>query len=60
MVATAPDTGDDPDDGLAQFKRGFANAETVAYLCGAVLDHGRYAELVAGQPETAYFPAYRG
>jgi hypothetical protein len=50
---------DDPDDGLAQFKRGFANAETVAYLCGAVLDPARYAKLVAGRPPTAFFPAYR-
>ena len=50
---------DDPDDGLAQFKRGFANAETVAYLCGSVLDHGKYARLTAGRPPTAFFPAYR-
>jgi hypothetical protein len=50
---------DDPDDGLAQFKRGFANAETVAYLCGAVLDPVRYARLVAETPPSGYFPAYR-
>jgi len=51
---------DDPDDGLAQFKRGFANAETVAYLCGSVLDRSRYADLTGGRPATAFFPAYRG
>jgi hypothetical protein len=51
---------DDPDDGLAQFKRGFANAEAVAYLCGAVLDPARYAALAAGGPAPGFFPAYRG
>ena len=50
---------DDPDDGLAAFKRGFANAETRALLCGAVLDAERYAALRAGR-QTAFFPAYRG
>jgi hypothetical protein len=50
---------DDPDDGLAQFKRGFANAEIVAQLCGAVLDAARYAALTAGRPPTGFFPAYR-
>jgi hypothetical protein len=51
---------DDPQDGLAAFKRGFANAETKALLCGAVLDRPRYAELTAGRPQTDFFPAYRG
>jgi hypothetical protein len=50
---------DDPDDGLAVFKRGFANREVVAELCGAVLDEERYAALRGGR-ETAFFPAYRG
>jgi len=50
---------DDPADGLAQFKRGFANAEVVAQLCGAVLDEDRYAALCAGRSATSYFPAYR-
>jgi len=52
--------GDDPEDGLVQFKRGFANAEATAYLCGAVLDATRYAELAATSPPTQFFPAYRG
>ncbi|MDQ0464619.1 hypothetical protein QO010_002403 [Caulobacter ginsengisoli] len=51
--------GDDPDDGLAAFKRGFANREVVAQVCGAALDEGRYAALSAGR-ETGFFPAYRG
>lgn len=50
---------DDPADGLAAFKRGFANREVVAEVCGAVLDEGRYAALSGGR-ETAFFPAYRG
>jgi lipid II:glycine glycyltransferase (peptidoglycan interpeptide bridge formation enzyme) len=50
---------DDPSDGLFQFKRGFANAETVAFLCGAVLDQSRYLQLRGGKV-TTFFPAYRG
>lgn len=51
--------GDDPQDGLAAFKRGFANGAVQAWLCGAVLDPARYAALSAGR-ETTFFPAYRG
>lgn len=50
---------DDPADGLAAFKRGFANASVQAMLCGAVLHHPRYAELSVGAPPSAYFPSYR-
>lgn len=50
---------DDPADGLAAFKRGFANREVAAEICGAVLDEGRYAALSAGKA-TGFFPAYRG
>ncbi|MHB8528488.1 MAG: GNAT family N-acetyltransferase [Caulobacteraceae bacterium] len=49
---------DDPDDGLARFKRGFANSHVVAMLCGAVLDRPRYDRLSAGM-STTFFPAYR-
>lgn len=52
--------GDDPDDGLAAFKRGFSNAETRALICGAVLDPARYAELSTARQPTRFFPAYRG
>jgi hypothetical protein len=51
---------DDPSDGLAVFKRGFANAEVSALLCGAVLDEARYAALARDLPSTGYFPSYRG
>jgi hypothetical protein len=51
---------DDREDGLYQFKQGFANAETAAHLCGAVLDPAAYARLCRGRPQTSFFPAYRG
>ncbi|WP_338663452.1 GNAT family N-acetyltransferase [Pararoseomonas sp. SCSIO 73927] len=50
---------DDAADGLAAFKRGFANASRVAHLCGRVLDGAAYARLSAGREERGYFPAYR-
>jgi hypothetical protein len=49
----------DGDDGLAAFKRGFANASVQSSICGAVLDGARYAELSRGCAEGAFFPAYR-
>jgi hypothetical protein len=53
---------DHQDDGLALFKRGFANATARSYVCGKVLNHERYRWLTeqktVGQDET-YFPAYR-
>jgi hypothetical protein len=52
--------GDDATDGLAQFKHGFSNAQTTAWLCGAVLDGPRYAALTDGRAATGFFPAYRG
>lgn len=48
-------------DGLTQFKEGWANATAVTYLCGRVLDVKRYQQLStspAGVGEE-YFPAYR-
>lgn len=51
---------DDPDDGLAAFKRGFANSSIQAWLCGAVLDPARYRTLAAGREGGGFFPAYRG
>lgn len=46
-------------NGLAHFKRGFANREVTAYFCGNCLDPARYAKLIGDQPHTTYFPAYR-
>jgi hypothetical protein len=55
-------TASESHDGLARFKRGFANEEAPAYICGAILDHGRYDELVRQKgmpPDTLFFPLYR-
>jgi hypothetical protein len=46
-------------DGLGSFKRGFANAEFTALLCGAVLDQPTYRALSRERPDSAWFPAYR-
>ncbi len=50
---------DDPEDGLAAFKRGFANTSIPALLCGAILDAQAYHGLAAGRAAVSYFPAYR-
>jgi hypothetical protein len=50
---------DAPEDGLFQFKRGFANSEVMAMICGSVLDASEYARLSAGRA-ASFFPAYRG
>jgi hypothetical protein len=49
----------DAEDGLVAFKRGFANSEVRAHLCGAVLDPEAYAALSDGRSADAFFPAYR-
>jgi len=49
----------DEDDGLARFKRGFANRELNAYFCGACLDPERYDLLSKNFGTTSFFPAYR-
>lgn len=53
---------DDLESGLARFKRGFSNAMGRSYICGKILCHDRYRELVerkAARKDTAFFPAYR-
>jgi hypothetical protein len=45
-------------EALASFKRGFANSERMAHLCGAVLLPDLYASLSLGFP-AVFFPAYR-
>jgi hypothetical protein len=49
------------DDGLAAYKRGWANAERMAVLVGAVLDTATYRRLGGGYPvdPLAWFPAHR-
>lgn len=53
---------EDPRNGLARFKRGFANASAPTYLCGKILDRKRY-DMLSAAMETPrkmdYFPAYR-
>ena len=46
------------DGGLFDFKRGFANGQVTALLCGAILDEARYSAL-SGGVEGDFFPAYR-
>jgi hypothetical protein len=50
-----------PQDGLSRFKKGWSTDTRTAYLCGRILDHGRYAEIAQakGVAPTNYFPAYR-
>ena len=53
---------DNAEDGLAQFKRGFGNAQARSYICGAILDRSNYARLTTARNRllpTDYFPAYR-
>ena len=52
---------DDPQHGLARFKRGWCNSTTVAHLCGAVLDRPAFDRLNddRGQTDDTYFPPYR-
>jgi hypothetical protein len=52
---------DDPRDGLARFKRGWATGRRTAYFCGAVLARERHDAIVAAtrRGSTDYFPAYR-
>lgn len=52
---------DDPEDGLAQFKRRWTGETRMAMLCGTILDADAAAALRAesGVVETGYFPHYR-
>jgi Acetyltransferase (GNAT) domain len=48
-------------DGLTEFKRGWATGVRQAYFCGRTFDEARYAALSAAvsAPTGGYFPAYR-
>lgn len=55
----APGLADDPDHGLARFKRGFANAEGATWLSGFVLDREGYAAALrdsGADSATGFFP----
>lgn len=61
LGAGAGIAGNDPNDGLTRFKRGWATDTRTAYFCGKILDQRKYDEIVklkmiAG---SEYFPAYR-
>jgi hypothetical protein len=48
------------EDGLSRFKRGWADVERTAYLCGRILDRVAWARLTAaGSGAAGWFPAYR-
>ena len=49
----------DGNDGLARFKRGWANDTRIAWLGGRVLDPARYFALAGTDAPSHYFPAYR-
>jgi Acetyltransferase (GNAT) domain len=54
----------DGNDGLAQFKRGWATGTRPAFFCGRVLDRDRYNSLTACSAVSSssadnYFPAFR-
>lgn len=48
-------------DGLLQFKSGWATGQRQVYFCGRILDAKRYESLVRerGDASTDFFPAYR-
>lgn len=48
----------DAGDGLSRFKAGWSTHARASWLCSAVLDPARYAELCAGR-DGSYFPLYR-
>lgn len=48
------------DDGLSRFKRGWANQELPAYVCGRIFDRSAYTTLAAAvEGRRGWFPAYR-
>ena len=52
--------GTSADDGLYRFKRGWANDERPAYLCGRITDASAYAELTNRRgTDAGWLPAYR-
>jgi hypothetical protein len=48
-------------DGLAEFKKGWANNRRLVYFCGAILNQEKYDSICKGKrvPNVDYFPAYR-
>ena len=52
---------DDPQDGLAQFKKGWSNSQRTVYFCGHVFDRERYEALCQREQiaDAGFFPTYR-
>jgi Acetyltransferase (GNAT) domain len=50
----------DDNNGLVQFKRGFANSSACSHLCGMILDRAGYTKLAGDAGNGQYFPVYRG
>jgi len=52
---------EEPGDGLARFKQGWANTTRPVYFCGKIFDHKTYIELATARGVLAseYFPLYR-
>ena len=48
-----------PDDGLEDFKRGFANGELPFHTHEIVCDPDAYRQLSAGREDSGFFPLYR-
>lgn len=48
-------------DGLTRFKRGWSSGTRTVYLCGRILDHEKYSQIVKAREISTsdYFPAYR-
>jgi lipid II:glycine glycyltransferase (peptidoglycan interpeptide bridge formation enzyme) len=48
-------------DGLSQFKRGWATNTKVAYFCGKIFNQEKYKDIINSLTieSTDYFPAYR-
>ncbi len=52
---------EDPDDGLARYKRGWATETRNTWILGAILDRAAYAELLINctHADERFFPGYR-
>ena len=57
----AAGTNEDPNDGLAVFKKGWSNEVRQVYFCGKIYDIEKYQVLCAQRnvEQTDFFPAYR-
>jgi len=53
--------GNEGEDGLARFKRGWSTGVRTAYFCGRIYQRKKYDQIVESRNLTAtsYFPAYR-